>query len=232
MKSRIGPILLVITTLIHLIYSRKFIIGCYFTNWSQYRPSLGKFVPSYVDPSLCTHIFYAFANININTRSPYPFEVNDIKTTRDYNPTTSSLSMGMYEQLNLLKKKNRQMKILLSLGGATVNSTKFRYIFESERIRKEFIQNTIKYLRKYKFDGLDVDWEHPETENDRRTFSLMIRDYRLAFQNEASLTNRTRLLLTAAVVAYRPKIETSYNIKAIVPFLDYINLMTYDYHGL
>jgi chitinase len=140
--------------------------------------------------------------------------------------------MGMYEEFNRLKTKNRRMKTLLSLGGATVNSTQFRIVFEPDRIRREFIRNTIKYLRKYRFDGLDLDWEFPETETDRRIFSLLVRDYRLEFQNEASLTNRTRLLLTAAVAAYRPKIELGYDIKEITPFLDYINLMTYDYHGL
>jgi chitinase len=137
----------------------------------------------------------------------------------------------MYEQLNRLKIKNRRMKTLLSLGGATVNSTQFQIIFEPDRIRREFIRNTIRYLRKYKFDGLDIDWEFPETETERRIFSLLVRDYRIGFQNEALLTNRTRLLLTAAVAAYRPKIEAGYDIKEISPYLDYINLMAYDYHG-
>jgi chitinase len=208
---------------IHLIYSQPFIIGCYFTNWSQHRQGVGHFVPSNIDPSLCTHLYYAFANIDIKTRSPSPFEINDIKS--------SSSSIGMYEQFNRLKIKNRRMKTLLSLGGATVNSTQFRNVFESDRIRREFIRNTIKYLRKYKFDGLDLDWEFPETETDRRIFSLIVHDYRIEFQNEASLTNRTRLLLTAAVAAYRPKIEAGYDIKEITSFLDYINLMAYDYHG-
>ena len=123
------------------------------------------------------------------------------------------------------------MKTLLSLGGASVNATQFRTVFEPDKIRREFIRNTIKYLRKYKFDGLDLDWEFPETENDRRIFSMLVRDYRLEFQNEAFLTDRARLLLTAAVAAYRPKIEAGYDIKEISPFLDYINLMAYDYHG-
>jgi chitinase len=193
-------------------------VGCYFTDWSQYRQGLGRFVPSKIDPRLCTHLYYAFANINIKTRSPSPFdEINE--------------TMGMYEEFNRLKTKNRRMKTLLSLGGATVNSTQFRMVFEPDRIRREFIRNTIKYLRKYRFDGLDLDWEFPETETDRRIFSLLVHDYRLEFQNEASLTNRTRLLLTAAVAPYRPKIEAGYDIKEIALYLDYINLMTYDYHG-
>ncbi|CAF1418656.1 unnamed protein product [Rotaria magnacalcarata] len=231
MKLFIVYILLLTAASIHSIYSRQYVIGCYFTNWSQYRQGLGHFSPSHIDPSLCTHVFYAFANINVKTRSPSSFEMNDIKSIVDNNHITSSSLMGMYGQLNLLKNKNRHLKTLLSLGGATVNATEFRYVFEVEKIRHEFIRNTIRYLRKYKFDGLDIDWEYPETEKDRRTFSSMVRDYRLAFQKEASTTNRTRLLLTAAVAAYRPKIEAGYNIKEVATFLDFINLMAYDYHG-
>ncbi|CAF4765224.1 unnamed protein product, partial [Rotaria sp. Silwood1] len=222
--------LLLIIVFIYTIHSQQFVVGCYFTNWSQYRQGYGYFIPSYIDPSLCTHLYYAFANINIKFRSPSPFEINDIKPIRINNSIKSLSSMSMYEQFNLLKIKNHRLKTLLSLGGATVNSTKFRYIFQTNKIRQEFIRNTIKYLRKYKFDGLDIDWEYPEIDKDRRIFSLLIRDYRLAFQKESLLTNRTRLLLTAAVAAYRPKIEISYNIKEISPFLDFINLMAYDYH--
>ncbi len=225
MKLLVIYFLLLMAVFIHLIYGQKFVIGCYFTNWSQHRQSYGHFIPSNIDPSLCTHVYYAFANIDTKIRSPSPFEINDIKSS------SSSSSMGMYEQLNRLKIKNRQIKTLLTLGGASVNSTQFLTVFEPDRIRREFIRNTIKYLRKYKFDGLDIDWEYPETETDRRVFSLLVHDYRIEFQNEALITNRTRLLLTAAVSAYRPKIEAGYDIKEISAFLDYINLMAYDYHG-
>jgi GH18 family chitinase len=208
------------TVIVHCKYTQPLVIGCYFTNWSQHRQGFAYFTPSNIDPSLCTHLYYAFANIDLKTRSPSPFEENDIESP-----------MGMYEEFNRLKLKNRRMKTLLSLGGASVDSTQFQMAFGPSQIRREFIRNTIKYLRKYQFDGLDVDWEFPITETDRQIFSSLVRDYRLEFDNEAIRFNRTRLLLTAAVAAYQPKIEAGYDIKEIVPFLDYINLMTYDYHG-
>lgn len=37
---------------------------CYFTNWSQYREGAAKYIPENVDPTLCTHLIYAFAIIN------------------------------------------------------------------------------------------------------------------------------------------------------------------------
>ena len=51
---------------------------CYYTNWSQYRPGDGKFLPEDVDPSLCSHVIYAFASMSGNRLTPY--EWNDENT--------------------------------------------------------------------------------------------------------------------------------------------------------
>ena len=51
---------------------------CYYANWAQYRPGMGKFLPENIDGSLCTHINYAFAKMNGN--SLWPYEWNDDST--------------------------------------------------------------------------------------------------------------------------------------------------------
>lgn len=39
-------------------------VVCYFTNWAWYRQGKGKYVPTDIDPDLCTHIVYGFAVLN------------------------------------------------------------------------------------------------------------------------------------------------------------------------
>ena len=69
----------------NIIASNRFLISdelqykkvCYFTNWAQYRPGLGKFQPEHIDPFLCTHIIYAFAYIDNQTFTLTTIEEND-----------------------------------------------------------------------------------------------------------------------------------------------------------
>lgn len=36
-------------------------VVCYYTNWSRYRPGIGKYTAENIDASKCTHIVYGFA---------------------------------------------------------------------------------------------------------------------------------------------------------------------------
>ena len=68
--------------LLRCIFSRLSSVAyrrvCYYTNWSQYRQSAGKFFPENVDPNLCTHIIYSFAKLVGNKLKA--FEWNDEST--------------------------------------------------------------------------------------------------------------------------------------------------------
>lgn len=75
-------------------------IVCYYTNWSQYRPKIGKFVPEDIPADLCTHIIFAFGWLKKGKLSSY--ETND--ETKDTVP-------GLYDRMMTLKKANPKLKV-------------------------------------------------------------------------------------------------------------------------
>ncbi|KAK7113238.1 hypothetical protein V1264_012567 [Littorina saxatilis] len=197
---------------------------CYYTNWSQYRPGAGRYVPENVDPSLCTHYIYAFATL----------QGNNIKAF-EWNDESTAWSKGMYERFMALKQKNPAMKVLLAVGGWNMASGPFTNMVATQQSRGQFIQSATSFLRKNGFDGLDVDWEYPANRGspagDRNRFTDLIRELRLAFDAEAASSGQAKLLLSAAVAAGKGNIDTAYDIPQLNQFLDFINLMTYDLHG-
>jgi len=197
---------------------------CYHTNWSQYRQGAGKFFPEDIDPNLCTHLIYSFAKMANNHLAA--FEWNDEDT---------DWSKGMYSRFTDLKKQNPDLKTMIAVGGWNMGSAPFTRMVATAATRKDFIGDTIKFLRAHDFDGLDMDWEYPGNRGspgeDKHKFTLFLQEMRAAFEAEAAATGNEPLLLTAAVAAGKDKIDTAYEVDAIAQALDWINLMTYDLHG-
>lgn len=59
----------------------------------------------------------------------------------------------------------------------------------------------------------------------------MFPELREAFEAESQEVKKPRLLLTAAVPVGPDNIKAGYDVPAVASYLDFINLMAYDFHG-
>nr|CAD7413840.1 unnamed protein product [Timema poppensis] len=126
-----------------------FKVVCYFTNWAWYRQGGGKFLPSDIDPELCTHIVYGFAVLNGDQLLIRPHD-----TWADYDNK-------FYEKVTALKLKG--LKVLLAIGGWNDSAgDKYSRLVNSPGARARFIAHVLDFIQQHNFDGLDLDWEYPK----------------------------------------------------------------------
>jgi len=237
-----------------------------------------------MDTTLCTHITYGFGSINPHDFGLKAFDPNadhptgDVSQTtlcpkqcvpgykHDWNqgnhnpcqwPCSPDRKMRGFEGLTVwAKKKNPDLKALLSVGGWNFNDCLFTQqagqgkdsceifttIAGSEKNSRMHALQVIDFLRNWGFDGYDIDWEYPvvaghndlslkATPQDFKNYIRLLKILKEEFEAEAVRTNRPRLLLTAAVGVGKSTVEKAYDIPHMAETLDLIGLMTYDLHG-
>lgn len=115
-------------------------------------------------------------------------------------------------------------KVLIAVGGWG-NSDNFPRVTAREDLRRRFIEEIIGYVEEHNYDGIDIDWEYPESDEDKKNLTIFIKEL-----NKALKASSNDMLLTIAVppTHYRGQ---WYDYFAIEPYLDWFGIMTYDYFG-
>lgn len=129
------------------------------------------------------------------------------------------------------------MQLLISVGGWTW-SEHFSDVALTDTSRRAFARSAIELLRKYALDGVDIDWEYPgrpgEDGNiyrseDKQNFTLLFQVLRHELDTLEKETGQKKLL-TTATGGFAAFLQTTEMNQAQV-YLDYINLMTYDFYN-
>ena len=195
-------------------------VVCYYASWAVYRPGNGRMEISDIDPTLCTHLIYSFVGI-----------IRDgIKINDPWADLPDGGGKNGFNKFIKLKNRNPNAKILVGVGGWNERSEKFSSMASDPGRRQQFVENAVNFLKKFGFDGLDMDWEYPAHPGqggvpaDKQNFVELLKDLRQSFDQED-------LLLTAAVGVSEETAKAGYDIPQISKYLDFINLMTYDYAG-
>jgi chitinase len=140
-------------------------------------------------------------------------------------------------RLRALKSRNPQLKILLSVGGWGADGFSDAALTGASRAR--FADSAAAVLAQYQFDGMDIDWEYPgladagirSRPQDRRNFTLLLQALRQRFDRLADeqLRRGDPYLITAALADH--EFVANIELARVGVLLDWINLMTYDFHG-
>ncbi|WP_433362650.1 chitinase C-terminal domain-containing protein [Streptosporangium sp. CA-115845] len=244
------------------------IIG-YFTSWRTGKNGQPSYLAKDIPWNKITHINYAFAHVGSDNRiSVGPDSPTNAATGMEW-PGIDTLDpalpyKGHFNLLNKYKKANPDVKTLISVGGWAETGGYFDpsgarqpsggfYTMTTNADGSTntaginaFADSSVDFIRKYGFNGVDVDYEYPTSMKDAghpldwqvgnaRRASLM-KNYAILMKtlrdklNAASVADGKYYMLTVAAPSSGYLLRGMETFQ-VTQYLDYLNIMSYDLHG-
>ena len=220
------------------------IVG-YFTSWGVNDRG---YTVAKIPAGRITHINYAFSAVSAQGECALGDPEADVQRlyssdesvdqAADTQEGAGSLFHGNFNQFRKLKLQYPDLKVLISIGGWD-GSSQFSDAALNDESRQKFASSCIRlYFQDYPgvFDGIDIDWEYPVSgglkpgrAEDRHNFTLLLAELRKGLDAQGSADGKQYLLSIAAPAG--DYASTHFELDQIYPYLDWVNLMTYDIHG-
>ena len=171
----------------------------YYPSWVQ-----GDFNVDQIDFSTFTHVNHSFA---------WPNNQGDIQADNG----TFNTSFANHIQ-------SQGSKFLLALGGWGAAES-FAASTSTPELRSYFISNIIEKINTYGYDGIDIDWEYPQNNQQRNNLNLFIAEL------DSSMNDLNSELLLTMAVPISNWAGQWYDFETLNQYIDFFNAMTYDIHG-
>ena len=239
------------------------VIG-YFTNWRT-----GGATPRYLASDIpwdkVSHINYAFAHVGADDKISVNADAAGNSATDMTWPGVPGAQMdpslpytGHFNLLAKYKKANPGVKVIPAVGGWAetggyfdangnrVASGGFYTMAESQAKIDTFADSVVDFIREYGFDGIDIDYEYPTSNNQAgNPDDFHLSDARRGdlFEGYVALmkTLREKLDIAAAQDGEYYMLTTAtpssgwllrgMDVFQVTQYTDYINMMSYDLHG-
>lgn len=210
-----------------------------------------------VDAGRLTMALYAFLDVCWNGKhgNPEP-SVNDVAPCQDAAGDAVSANGALVfrdaaqdganlRALVALKQRHPRFKVVVSVGGWDW-SNQFSNVADNAQARASFVASSVKLMRRFDLDGVDIDWEYPTEAGvpcvagavcarpqDKRNFIELARELRAAF-DAAGRQDRKHYSITIAAGGNANYVNDGGAggawIEQLSRSLDWINIMAYDYH--
>ncbi|KAK6362249.1 hypothetical protein TWF730_005946 [Orbilia blumenaviensis] len=205
-------------------YRRYRTVG-YYVDWAIYGRN---FKPQDLKIKNYTHILFAFAKINGQTGEiglADPWADTDIHWEEPWDQPGYNL-YGIFWQLFKLKRANRGLKVLLSIGGWTYSQNGDLPGGASTLERRDtFARTAVEMVRNFGLDGVDIDWEYPNDPTEAANFVDLLRLVRKYLD-----VLNPRFELSVAVPCSIYQLE-KLDIPGMDKYLSFWNVMAYDFSG-
>ncbi|KAI6780315.1 Chitinase-like protein [Emericellopsis cladophorae] len=206
-----------------------YINAVYFTNWGIYGRN---YQPADLPAQDITHVLYSFMNLD---RSGRVFSGDIYADLQKHYPGDSWTesghnAYGAVKQLFKVKKANRNVKVMLSIGGWTWSSN-FPTAAATAASRANFAKCAVTLMKDWGFDGIDVDWEYPTTSTEANNMVLLLKRVRQELNSYAARYTPGHHFELSIAAPAGPQQFNKLKLRELGQVVDNINLMAYDYSG-
>jgi chitinase len=121
-----------------------------------------------------------------------------------------------------------KVRVLISLGGWGWDK-QFAAIVSQPEAEDRYVKAVLAIVDEYDYDGIDLDWEYPDTREEVVGFERLCRRFRRQLDELGQKKGR-HLFQTMAAAANPPTLKWLTN-ELLLETMDWVNVMTYDFAG-